>query len=150
MIIGFVCYDLGNEYPGQQICEKMSSQFNCFYLHFEDERRGYIKIKTGGKIIAASVIILINETVKRKHVKDRHLDIPAEANRDNHINFTALEEGEVDPRDISGGEFSRDNSTEKGKEQQLNIVAGNVRYKVKITPFISKDNQRYHISITYY
>jgi len=85
--------------------------------------------------------------VKRKHVKDRHLDIPAEANRDNHINFTALEEGEVDPRDISGGEFSRDNSTEKGKEQQLNIVAGNVRYKVKITPFISKDNQRYHISI---
>ena len=36
--------------------------------------------------------------MKRK-TKDRHLDIPAEANRDKHINFLALESGETDPSD---------------------------------------------------
>lgn len=30
---------------------------------------------------------------------DRHLDIPSEANRDKHINFTALEQDEIDPSD---------------------------------------------------
>jgi hypothetical protein len=32
-----------------------------------------------------------------KKIKDRHLDTPAEANRDKHINFVALERGETDP-----------------------------------------------------
>jgi len=36
--------------------------------------------------------------MKRKP-KDRHLDTPAEANRDKHINFTALENDEPDPSD---------------------------------------------------
>ena len=27
----------------------------------------------------------------KKNVKDRHLDVPSEANRDKHINFEALE-----------------------------------------------------------
>lgn len=35
----------------------------------------------------------------KKKVKDRHLDVPAEANRDKHINFVALERGETDPAD---------------------------------------------------
>ena len=30
---------------------------------------------------------------------DRHIDVPAEANRDKHINFTALENNEPDPAD---------------------------------------------------
>jgi hypothetical protein len=29
--------------------------------------------------------------------KDRHLDLPAEANRDKHVNFVAQEHGEKDP-----------------------------------------------------
>jgi hypothetical protein len=29
--------------------------------------------------------------------KDRHLDVPSEANRDKHINFVAEERGEIDP-----------------------------------------------------
>jgi hypothetical protein len=36
--------------------------------------------------------------MKKKSV-DRHLDVPAEANRDKHINFAALENRETDPAD---------------------------------------------------
>ena len=32
--------------------------------------------------------------------KDRHLDIPSEANRDKHINFLALENNGQDPADV--------------------------------------------------
>ncbi len=35
----------------------------------------------------------------KKKVKDRHLDLPSEANRDKHINFVALERDEEDPAD---------------------------------------------------
>ena len=31
--------------------------------------------------------------------RDRHLDVPAEANRDKHINFLAMESGDRDPGD---------------------------------------------------
>ena len=34
-----------------------------------------------------------------KKQKDRHLDVPAEANRDKHINFVALENDERDEAD---------------------------------------------------
>jgi hypothetical protein len=37
--------------------------------------------------------------MKLRKPKDRHLDIPAEANRDKHINFTALENDQPDPAD---------------------------------------------------
>jgi len=30
---------------------------------------------------------------------DRHIDVPAEANRDKHINFLALENSDTDPAD---------------------------------------------------
>jgi hypothetical protein len=36
--------------------------------------------------------------MKKKPV-DRHIDVPAEANRDKHINFLALENSETDPAD---------------------------------------------------
>jgi len=35
----------------------------------------------------------------KKKPADRHLDVPAEANRDKHINFSALENNEPDPAD---------------------------------------------------
>ena len=34
---------------------------------------------------------------KTRPVMDRHLDVPAEANRDKHVNFVAQERGETDP-----------------------------------------------------
>jgi len=46
-----------------------------------------------------------DENTKPKNVyakdedRDRHLQAPTEANRDEHINFTALERGEQDPSD---------------------------------------------------
>ena len=36
---------------------------------------------------------------KKSRARDRHLDTPAEANRDKHINFVALETGDPDPAD---------------------------------------------------
>jgi len=36
----------------------------------------------------------------KKKPKDRHLDVPGEANRDKHINFVALENGDEDPADM--------------------------------------------------
>jgi hypothetical protein len=32
-----------------------------------------------------------------KKSRDRHLDVPAESNRDKHINFVAEERNEIDP-----------------------------------------------------
>ena len=41
--------------------------------------------------------------------KDRHLDVPGEANRDKHINFVAEEKNERDPADESAtGALSRE------------------------------------------
>jgi len=35
----------------------------------------------------------------KKKPADRHIDVPAEANRDKHINFLALENRDTDPAD---------------------------------------------------
>ena len=35
----------------------------------------------------------------KKKPADRHIDVPAEANRDKHINFLALENKDTDPAD---------------------------------------------------
>jgi hypothetical protein len=35
----------------------------------------------------------------KKKPRDRHIDVPGEANRDKHINFVALENKETDPAD---------------------------------------------------
>jgi len=44
-----------------------------------------------------------------KKPKDRHLDVPGEANRDKHINFVANERSEIDPsEDRSRGTLDRD------------------------------------------
>jgi hypothetical protein len=46
-----------------------------------------------------------------RRIKDRHLDVPAEANRDKHINFVALERNEKDVAD----EGSAQNAKRKKK-----------------------------------
>ena len=52
-----------------------------------------------------------------KAPKDRHLDIPAEANRDKHINFVALENNDIDPADEKAtGKLADKNKMEKGKK----------------------------------
>ena len=55
-----------------------------------------------------------------KKPKDRHLDVPGEANRDKHINFVAKEKSEIDPfEDPSIGSLDRDldNRAEKRKNK---------------------------------
>jgi hypothetical protein len=46
---------------------------------------------------------------KKQKPTDRHLDVPAEANRDKHINFVARERSETDPsEDRSRGRLNED------------------------------------------
>jgi len=42
---------------------------------------------------------LIKNLIMKKKPSDRHIDVPAEANRDKHINFIALENSDTDPAD---------------------------------------------------
>lgn len=58
-----------------------------------------------------------------KTIKDRHLDVPEEANRDKHINFLAEEEGDVDPsnedakeENVDNGFFTNDDDDAEEKE----------------------------------
>jgi hypothetical protein len=55
---------------------------------------------------------------KKKKPKDRHLDVPAEANRDKHVNFVANERSETDPSaDRSKGALNEDANTDRGTRQ---------------------------------
>jgi hypothetical protein len=71
--------------------------------------------------------------MKRKP-KDRHLDIPSEANRDKHINFIAIENDEVDPSDqpatgkLAGA--SKENNKKRSKEP------GEKKIKLPKRPFL--------------
>ena len=53
----------------------------------------------------------------KKKSKDRHLDIPSEANRDKHINFAALENEDTEPADqpATGKLAEKNNDSAKGK-----------------------------------
>lgn len=52
---------------------------------------------------------------KKQKPKDRHLDVPAEANRDKHINFVADERSEIDPSmDRSKGRLDEDSAGKTG------------------------------------
>jgi hypothetical protein len=56
-----------------------------------------------------------------KKEKDRHLDVPAEANRDKHINFIAEENNEKDPADEPRmGSLSNEGINRKIKEEKKN------------------------------
>jgi hypothetical protein len=57
----------------------------------------------------------------KKKLKDRHLDIPSEANRDKHINFVALERNEDDPSDVPAtGKLAEEQEIKKASEQYKN------------------------------
>jgi hypothetical protein len=54
-----------------------------------------------------------------KKQKDRHLDVPAEANRDKHINFTAEERSEIDPADEKvKGALNYDSASRRNKQEE--------------------------------
>lgn len=50
--------------------------------------------------------------------QDRHLQSPGEANRDKHINFVALEEGDKDPADDDTKVHLTDDSTLQTREEK--------------------------------
>jgi len=53
---------------------------------------------------------LIKNLIMKKKPADRHIDVPAEANRDKHINFLALENRDTDPADEPAtGKLAPDN-----------------------------------------
>ena len=55
----------------------------------------------------------------KKKPADRHIDVPAEANRDKHINFVALENREPDPADLPPtGKLAPDQNRNKRKSKK--------------------------------
>ena len=53
----------------------------------------------------------------KKKPADRHLDVPAEANRDKHINFAALENREPDPGDEpANGKLAPDKQADESRK----------------------------------
>ena len=52
----------------------------------------------------------------KKKPADRHIDVPAEVNRDKHINFVALENNDTDPADEPArGKLAPDGTENKRK-----------------------------------
>lgn len=49
--------------------------------------------------------------------KSKHLDIPAESNRDKHVNFLAQENGEPDPGADSSGDLFDDKDYERRENE---------------------------------
>jgi hypothetical protein len=80
--------------------------------------------------------------------KDRHLDTPAEANRDKHINFAALENNEEDPADIPPvGALATEQAGNAEKQMTFDFLIDGVDYFVRITPFSFNDDTRYFVSV---
>ena len=53
-----------------------------------------------------------------KKQKDRHLDVPAEANRDKHINFVAGEKNDMDPAEESATGALANKAISPGNEKK--------------------------------
>jgi hypothetical protein len=66
--------------------------------------------------------------MKRKP-RDRHLDAPAEANRDKHINFVALERGEKDPADAGPAKATGETREKEEKRKVKNRKIKNRKIK---------------------
>ena len=76
----------------------------------------------------------------KKNPVDRHIDVPAEANRDKHINFTALENGEPDPADEPAtGKLAPD--TKVTTKELLNIYYKGFAEKANWESVIADDFQ---------
>jgi hypothetical protein len=67
----------------------------------------------------------------KKKQKDRHLDVPAEANRDKHINFVALENDERDEADTpaTGALADDENNEHNGDSERYRIRKRNKEQK---------------------
>ena len=59
-----------------------------------------------------------NNKKQQNEEQDRHLQSPGEANRDKHINFVALEEGDKDPADEDTKVHLTDDSTLQTREEK--------------------------------
>jgi len=70
--------------------------------------------------------------------QDRHLQSPGEANRDKHINFVALEEGDQDPADEETKVHLTDDSTLQTREEKESDNAVNPRQDNDIS--VSQDD----------
>ena len=74
-------------------------------------------------VLAYKVFHIYPEPVKTLQMKrkskerDRHLDTPAEANRDKHINFVALEAGDADPANQPRTGKLRHNNSKDNKKK---------------------------------
>ena len=80
--------------------------------------------------------------------KDRHLDTPAEANRDKHINFAALENNEEDPADAPPvGALATEQEGNAEKQLTFDFLIDGVDYFVRIMPFSFNDETRYYVSV---
>ena len=69
--------------------------------------------------------------MKRKQ-KDRHLDVPSEANRDKHINFVALERNETDPADQPATGKLADKEEEKQNRRKGKRVDDNEDFRASL------------------
>ncbi|MCW3092326.1 MAG: hypothetical protein JWP81_3395 [Ferruginibacter sp.] len=78
--------------------------------------------------------------------KDRHLDVPAEANTDKHINFEALENNGKDAA-ATGETESYYNKNNHLENSTFHLLVDNVPYTVKVVPFPFNDDTRFYISI---
>ena len=59
-----------------------------------------------------------NNKNQQQEEQDRHLQSPGEANRDKHINFVALEQGDADPADEDAKLHLTDDSTLQTAEEK--------------------------------
>lgn len=76
--------------------------------------------------------------------KDRHLESPGEANRDKHINFLAVENGDIDPasedfdqdsEDVDNGFFTDDDNRLQTEEDYEEDKSNNPGRDEKVIPF---------------
>ena len=101
-----------------------------------------------------------------KPVKDRHLDVPGEANRDKHINFLAEEMGDADPadeqfddddenegvdtestEDVDNGFFTDDDNSLQTEEENENDDGQSAR-KEKVSPLVPDEQTTLGDNIT--
>jgi len=65
---------------------------------------------------------LIKNLIMKKKPADRHIDVPAEANRDKHINFLALENRDTDPADEPAtGKLAADKQRDSARKRSKRI-----------------------------
>jgi hypothetical protein len=107
----------------------------------------YVRFYQIGNIIVP-VLLIVSQKKFVMNPKDRHLDIPSEANRDKHINFAAIENNDEDPADLPAvGDLAAEGSRAGQAEQTYDFLVDGVDYFVRVLPFTYNDETRYYISV---